>query len=231
MELDEMKNLWQQTERRLEAMEPPLRLNLRVARAGMLDRVRSKIRWAHLVLWYEVAFGALVALLTGSYLADHLGAIRFAAPAAVLHLGAILTLGFAARQLVALGRLDYGGPVLEIQGRLAKLRVVRARANRGLLLSAPLLWALLIVIVPHGLIGLDVYRAFGLPWIAGNLVFGVAVLAAAGWASRRFPGWYRSSRLVRGLGDDLTGRRLAAASGFLEELAEFEEEGHTPPII
>ncbi len=34
MELDEMKGLWQQTDRRLQAMEPALRLQERLARAG-----------------------------------------------------------------------------------------------------------------------------------------------------------------------------------------------------
>lgn len=221
MELDELKDLWQQTDRRLEAMEPALRLQERLARAGALDRLHWKIRFTHVVLWYELAFGGLVALLAGSYLADHLGEIRFAAPAALLHLGAILTIGLAAWQLVALGQIDYGGPVLDIQKRLAELRAVRARGNRWLLLSSPLLWALLIVVVPHGLVGLDVYRAFGISWVGGNLLFGLAVLAAAAWASRRFP----TSRLLRGLGDDLTGRRLAAMSGFLNDIAAFEAEG------
>jgi hypothetical protein len=225
MDLDDLKNLWQQTDRRLEAMEPALRLHQRLARAGALDRVRSKIRFTHLVLWYEAAFGGIVALLTGSYLVDHLAVIRFAAPAAVLHLGAILTIGVAAWQLVSLGQIDYGGPVLDIQRRLAELRVVRARANRWLLLSSPLLWALLIVVVPHGLIGLDVYRAFGVAWVGGNLLFGLAVLAAAAWASRRFPTWFATSRLLRGLGDDLTGRRLASLSGFLTDIEAFEMEG------
>jgi hypothetical protein len=136
----------------------------------------------------------------------------------------ILTIGFAAWQLVALGQIDYGGSVLEIQKRLAELAVARARANRWLLLSAPLLWAVLIVVVPHGLIALDVYRAFGWPWVAGNLAFGIAVLATATWASRQYPAWLRSSRLWRGLGDDLTSRRLAAASGFLDDIAAFEAE-------
>lgn len=221
MELDDLKDLWQQTDRRLDAMEPALRLQERLARTGALDRVRSKIRFTHLVLWYELAFGGLVALLAGSYLADHLGEIRFAAPAALLHLGAILTIGLAAWQLAALGRIDYGGPVLDIQRRLAELRAVRARGNRWLLLSSPLLWALLIVVVPHGLAGLDVYRAFGIAWVGGNLLFGLAVLAAAAWASRRFP----ASGLLRALGDDLTGRRLTAMSGFLADIAAFEAEG------
>jgi len=136
----------------------------------------------------------------------------------------ILTLGFAVRQLVALGQIDYSGPVVAIQRRLAELRVLRARSNRWLLLSAPLLWALLIVVVPHGLVGLDVYRAFGLPWVVGNLVFGLAILGAAGWVSRRFPVASRSSAFLHWLGDDLTGRRVAVASGFLDDISAFEAE-------
>jgi hypothetical protein len=221
MEFDELKTLWQRTDRRLEAMEPALQLGQRLARAGALDRLRRKSRFTYLVLGYEVAFGLAVALLAGSYLGDHFREIRFAAPAALLHLGAILTLGVAVWQLVALRQIDYGGPVLEIQRRLAELRAVRARANRWLLLSCPLLWALLVVVVPHGLLGLDVYRAFGVAWVGANLLFGLAVLAAVAWASRRFP----ASRLLRGLGDDLTGRRLATVSGFLDDIAAFEREG------
>ncbi len=223
MELDELKSLWQQTDRRLEAMVPALRLQERLARAGALDRARAKNRFTHVVLWYEVAFGAVAALLGGSYLADNLGELRFAAPVALLHLAAILTLGLAAWQLVELGRIDYGGPVLGIQRRLANLAVVRASGIRWLLLASPLLWAALVVVVPHGLIGLDVYRAFGIAWVGGNFLVGLAVLVAGLWAGRSAR--FGSSRLWRGLGDDLTGRRLAAASGALDDLAEFEREG------
>ncbi len=222
MELDELQSLWQQTDRRLAAMAPTLRLQERLARAGALDRARSKNRFTHVVLWYEVVFGAVAALLAGSYLAGHFDEPRFAAPAALLHLGAILTLGLAVWQLVELGQIDYGGPVLEIQRKLAKLQVARARGNRWLLFSAPLLWALLVVVVPHGLAGLDVYRSFGIGWVGGNLLVGLAVLAGGLWASRSAR--FRGSRLLRGLGDDLTGRRLAAASGVLDDLAEFERE-------
>lgn len=225
MELDELKNLWQQADRRLATMEPALRLNLRLARAGTLDRTRSRLRFVHFVLWFEVGISALAVLLLGSYLYDHLGTARFALPAAVLHLGAIATLGLAVRQLVALGQVDYAGPVVSIQRRLAELGAVRARANRWLLLSAPLLWALLIVVVPHALVGVDVYLSFGLLWVGGNFFFGIAILGGAAWFSRRLPAASRGSAFLRWLGDDLTGQRVAAASGFLDQIVNFEAEG------
>ena len=221
MELDDLKALWKETDRRLEAMEPALRLNLRLAQAGALDRTRSKLRFVSVVLWYEAGVSALAALLVAFYLVDHVGTVRFALPATALQLAAILTLGYAARQLVSLHQIDYSGPVLSIQRGLAEFRVVRARWNRALMFSAQLLWTLLIVVVPHGLFGFDIYRAFGLPWVAANLVFGLAVVGAAVWVSRRFPAASRSSALLRWLGDDLTGRRVAEASAFLDDIAGF----------
>ena len=224
MELDDLKTAWNEIGQRLEGMDGALRLSLRAVRSGALERTRSKLRFVRLVLWYELAAGVVAALLIGSYLADHIGTMKFAVPAAVLHLGAILTIAAAARQLVGLASVDFAGPVVAIQRRLGELRLLRARANRWLLISSPLLWALLVIVVPHGLFGLDVYSAFGLPWVACNLALGVAVVAAAVLLARRSPAWLRDSAFLRWLGDDLSGRRLATASGVLDEIAGFEAE-------
>ena len=107
---------------------------------------------------------------------------------------------------------------------LGRRRSVRARLNRWLLISCPLLWALLIIVIPHGLIGLDLYHAFGVAWVLGNLGVGILFLAIVGWAIWRFPDWARKSTILAWLGDDFTGRRVAAVSGQLEEIAAFESE-------
>jgi len=118
----------------------------------------------YFVLWYEVGFAALAVVIIGAYMADNFAALRFAIPAAALQAAAVLNLSLAARQLVGLHAIDFAGPVLSIQRALADVHIVRARSNRWLLLSAPLLWALLVIVVPHGLAGFDVYRAFGFAW-------------------------------------------------------------------
>jgi hypothetical protein len=176
------------------------------------------------VLWGELAFGVLAALLVGSYLPESFVAPRFAIPAVLLQLGAIGLIASAARQLWLLSTVDFAGPVMDTQRRLARLRRLRSRANRWLIFAAPLLWSLLVIAVPHGLIGLDVYAAFGVPWVAGNLAFGAVVVAVVAWVARRFPAWYAESGFIRALGDDVTGRRIAAVNGFLTELDAFEED-------
>jgi hypothetical protein len=222
VELDDMKALWKEADRRVEAMEPVLQLQLRLAQIATRERARSRLRFVRVALWYEVVFGVLAALLAGSYLAEHVAIIRFAIPAAILQAVAIGVLGFAAYQLVALEQIDPAGSVVTIQRSLARLRVVRARSNRWLLLSAPLLWALLTIVVPHGLSGLDVYAAFGPAWVIGNVVFGFAVLGAAALASRRVSETSRGAAILRWIGDDATGRRVGEASTFLDEIAAFE---------
>jgi hypothetical protein len=100
--------------------------------------------------------------------------------------------------------------------------VVRARSNRWLLLSSPLLWALLVIVVPHGLLGVDIYQLFGMAWVVANLVFGVAVVGAAAVISRHLRSRGGGSEFLRRIGDDITGRRMAEAAATLDEIAAFE---------
>ena len=108
-----------------------------------------------------------------------------------------------------------------IQHDLANLQVVRARSNRWLLLSSPLIWSILVIVVPHGLLGVDVYRLFGMAWVFANLAFGVAMLGAAAVVGRRLQGRTGVGELLGRLGDDLTGRRMAEAASRLDEIAAF----------
>lgn len=223
MELDDLKMRWRETERRLEDMQAELQAVRRVADAANRGRTRWKMGLVRAVLWSEVAFGVVTVLLVGSYLPASFVALKFAIPAVLLHLGAIGLIASAARQLWLLSTVDFAGPVVDTQRRLARLRRMRSRANRWMIVSAPALWALLVIAVPHALIGLDMYAEFGVPWVAGNLGFGAVVVAAVAWVARRFPAWYQQSRFIRALGDDLTGRRIATVTGFLAELDAFDE--------
>ena len=91
---------------------------------------------------------------------------------------------------------------------------------RWLLLASPLLWALLVVVIPDAFIGFDVYRELGWGWVGSNLALGLAVLGVAIWLARRFP----DSGLFHWLGEDLTGERLAEATASLDGLVSFAAE-------
>ena len=94
---DDLKLLWKETDSRLASMEPVLRLNARLAQAGIRDRTRSRLGFVYVVLWYEVGFAVLAVVIIGAYLADNFAALRFAIPAAALQAAAVLNLALAAR--------------------------------------------------------------------------------------------------------------------------------------
>jgi len=228
MELDDLKAEWQAVSERLATIERRLEAPSQVRQRLNAAEQDGGLRLVHATLWYEVTLGIVAVLLVGSYLGDQYATLRFALPAALLQLGAIGVLGVALWQLVTLHQLDYSAPILEVQQRLARLQRVRANANRLVLLASPLLWALLAVVVPHALAGFDVVAAFGGRWVAGNVAFGVAVLAAVGWMHRRRPRWFVASPLMRTLGEDLTGRRVAAAVAHQAALASFARDDGGP---
>ena len=189
-----------------------------------LDRTRSALRRLSALLAFELISGVLATLLLGSFLADHHDTARFAIPAVVLDVAAVFTIVASARQLARIGRLDYAAPVVAIQHELAALRASRLRVNRGLLLLSPLLWTPLAIVAAKGLLGLDLYRAFGPGWIAANLAFGLAVIPLAIFVARRYATRIENFALLRHLADDIAGRSLTAATRQLEEIRRFEEE-------
>lgn len=221
MEIEELKRSWEEQGRRLEGA---LRLNTSLLRQAAVARAAGPLRR----LSWLVAGGVLVSLglavCLGSFLADHLGEARFLLPAAVLHLAAIALVASGVRQWIALARIDYGLPIVEIQKRLGALAVERVRALELTLLAAPLLWLPLLIVVLKGLAGLDAYALFPASWLAANLAAGAAVIPLAVWAARRLAPRMERSPLARRLLRDLAGYNLAAAERHLAALQSFERE-------
>ena len=221
MELQDLKDRWNDYDRKLEAS---LRMNTRVLRELGLGRVDSSLRRLTRVIVFELLMGVLTAVLLGGFIASHLGEMRFLAPAVALDLFAIYFIGWSIRQWVALAGLDYGESVVEIQRKLELLRIDRIRMTKWVFLLSPLLWTPLLIVSLEGFLGLDAYAILDAGWLAANLLFGLAVVALALWISRRYADRLQGSPLARRLADALADRSLDDAAGFLGALASFERE-------
>jgi len=219
MDFDEIKTIWKEVDRGTPSTEGIERSLLH----GLgTDRVRSSLAGMRFGLAFEIVAGVGAALLTGSYLAAHVGEPRFLVPALVLHVAALVLVAVPTRQLVALRAMDYGQPVVSLQKRLSAFRLSRVREGAWLFILGPLLWTPLAIVSAHGLLGIDIYAGFGMPWVIANLALGVAVLATAIWISRRYGDRLRGSRVWRSVSDGLAGRSLVVAQSFLADVAAFE---------
>ncbi len=221
MDLQDMKDRWAEYDRKLESS---LRLNTRILREINLSRVDSSLKRLSRLLVFELLQDLAAVVLLGVFIAGHAGEMRFFAPALLLGVCAV---AFAIRsigQLVAVHSLDYSAPVVAIQKQLAELRIQRIRVTKWVLLLSPVLWTPLLIVAFEGLLGVDAYLFLDGTWLAANLLLGLAFIPLMLWAARHFADRWQGSPLVQRLMDDLAGRSLVTATGFLNELSRFEEE-------
>lgn len=221
MDLDDLKQRWEDHDRKLDAS---LRLNARLLRASTLGKAETALRRLSWLLGCGLFLDFLIALWLGSFAADHAAEPRFLIPAAVLGAGVIALAIAAVRQLAAIGQLDYGEPIVALQRRLESLRLQRTRETQITLLLAPLVWTPLLIVVLKGLLGVDAYALLDGRWLAANVLFGLAVIPLALWAARRYADRCQGSPLAQRLLRDLAGYNVNAAAGFLSALARFEQE-------
>ena len=221
MELDDMKTAWRELDRRIDTGTERDR---RIWKELKLEQTRSTLSW--LAGWplLELVIDILAVLLVGAFLAEHIHAARYAVPAIMLQVAAILKLSATIRQLAMIARIDYAAPVVAIQRQLAALRALRIRTTMWIFLLALLLWTPLAIVGAKALLGLDLYRAFGPLWIALNFALGVAVIPLTIWIARRHAGWFRNARFLQQLADDIAGRSLTRATGHFDEITRFEDE-------
>jgi hypothetical protein len=221
MELDELKSLWEQSERRFDA---GMRLNAHLLERLNLGKVEGSLDRLVRGLTFELILNVPAILLIGAFAGDHAAEPRFLIPAIVLGVYAIAIAIAGVREIVALRSVRFDEPVVAIQFQLERARVGRITAVKWVMLSAPLLWVPLQIVALRALFGIDAYAAFGAAYLAANALFGVAFLALALWAARQEAWSERRSPFVRGLLDNLAGRSLTSALEHLDSLRRFEEE-------
>lgn len=222
MELEELKNLWNEGNRRLEASS---RLNTLLFTQRNLRRADTSLKRLARGVTFELIVNLIAILSLGWFAADHVREPRFFIPAAVLDVYAIVLIAAGARQLFELRSLDYDEPVVAIQDRLQRLRLARIRATMGTLLFAPLMWLPLLIVATRAFFGVDIYAAASPAWLAANALFGLAVIPIAVVIARAFGPRLERATPIRFLANEIAGRSLAAALDDLAAIRRFAEEG------
>ena len=174
MDLDSLKEKWAEYDRKLDDV---IRLNRRILTATTMNRARSSLQRVAIWMAVESVVWFVIIVALGSFAYEHIALPRFALPAVVLDLYAIANLIFLIRQIAAALGIDYGMPVSVIQSRLEALRMMRIRYIQVSVLAGMLVWTPFVIVVLKVLFDIDAYSSPGVPWLAANLVFSVAVIA------------------------------------------------------
>jgi hypothetical protein len=221
MELDELKEKWEQYDRKLEMS---LRLNRQLLRETYTSHARFALwRLAGLLALGSIMLLAIIVGLSG-FIAANWSAPRFIVPAMMLDIMAIAALATFIVQMGLALTIDYSQPIAQIQKRLETLRKLRIRYVQAICLTMTLTWAPIFIIVMKAALGVDVYRAFDTTWLVVNVAIGLAILVIGYWLARHFGARWNNTAAGRRFLRDLAGYNLNAASRFLSSIEEFERD-------
>jgi len=218
MELDDLKLAW---ESQASALDKSMRLNAVLLNRTNIGAVERRMGTTLFGVIAQLVVDAAAMLLVGSFAADHYTEARYLIPAVLLGAYAVAIAAGTISDVVAIRSLDYDDPVVTIQQRLLRLRAQRIRRTMCTLALAPRMWVPLAIVAVRGTFGVDVYAAFGAPYIAANVAFGIAVLLGAFAVAKGGSPRMRRNPVVESFLDDISGRSLKQALQSLDSLERF----------
>lgn len=221
MNLDQLKDEWAARDRKLEQA---LAANNAQVREMMTDTARASTGTHWFELGAEAVAFTLTVLCLGSFIGNHAGDWRVAAPAVLM---LAWTVALEIRTLVQrahLRALDYGQPVVALQRALEQLRMQRMQTFRWAFLSGIIVWNLpLKLVLAQALAGVDLAAAAP-GYVAADLAISIALVPAAWFIARGLGKRFKDSPRFQAVVDSLAGSDVAAARDFMQRLARFEKE-------
>jgi hypothetical protein len=217
-------DMWQQRWQAQDAkLDQALRINARLLQRSEMAAPRASLRWLRFGSVFNILLGALFMLWTGSFISSNWGEWSLVLAVAPLHLWLMAATATTVLELVLASGIDYDAPIVQIQSRLAAIRVANLRALRWLFVTGVPVWTVsLIVLLFQALFGVDLVEKVGagmvLALFLGHLALGYAIVAFGRWVHARFA----DSPGMRDLVDGLAGYNLQQAEQRLGRFAAFE---------
>jgi hypothetical protein len=218
MELEEMKTVWQTLDQKLKRDSE---ISLAMYSHQKLTSARSSLRplvWGQMV---QLFGGILVLLLAALLWSTRPTAVSVIVAGVVVNAYGAICVAAASTVMGAVRNIDYAGSVLEIQGRLARVR--RAYIFSGMV--AGLTWWFLwipFLMVLAGLVHVNLYaNAPSVIWI--GMAIGVVGLMSMIWLYMRSRE-IAHPRLRQAVDRAVIGRSLQRAQAQLDEVRRFGEE-------
>jgi hypothetical protein len=175
MELESLQEQWKRLD---EKLERTLKLESELLRLAVTRPARRRIH--RLAIWPAIDVALCVGALqfVGFFIVRHWNTWSLVAPASVLVSAAVLLLVDSILELERISKINWDGPVADIQSSLARLRIVKIRQFKWVMLLSPLVGFCGLVVGVQWLLDRLPEQHFILdklnPWaVAVNYAFGV----------------------------------------------------------
>jgi hypothetical protein len=221
MTLEELRDEWAGQSRRLDER---LRLASGVLREEWIERHRERMRKASQFGAFNMAAWIATMAMLGFFMAHHAGEPALFASALVIDAWVIATGVAGLRQRLAMERLDYALPLMQLQAQVESLRLARIRTFNWAFLTGQIVWWIpFVAVVFAALTGFDLYSSSNfVSFAAWNVAAGLAFIPFATWLARRYGGSLSKTAAIRHIADSIAGRDIAEARAYLEKLRRFD---------
>ncbi len=216
MELNEIKLTWN------EMNDDFQRLNGAVT-TTQKEQSNKRVKIA---LNREPIFGVILAsislILSGSFIADHFATWTqipwLSLPALLVHGFLILILGQSILQLIAVSKLDLSQPITEAQNNLLKINALNLKATKAAILIGTTIWFAFPMVLIQALTTPEIISKVSPGWIAANVAFGFACIAAAFTTAKRMA---PNHKITIALDHLLSGNAIKEAQNEIDNIKQF----------
>lgn len=219
MELDDLKAAWQALDSRMARQNA---LGALVYRESRLDRARRLLRplWIGQVVQAIAGVGLIVG--AAAFWTSHRDSAYWLACGLLLHLYGLMFILAAARNFHLMGCIDYGQPLLEIQKRLAALRVWRVNVEGPVFaVVGCFMWIPLVLVLLRVELGADIW--LHAPSVVWSFI-ACGFLCLLGYFGLRYWSHRRGGRVAEAFDREIAGKSVFRAQAALDEIARFERE-------
>lgn len=222
MDLDDLKAEWAQRD---AALQNTLARQNRLMRELLTEKQRAKLHRKGGMSVFEMVVWIAFLIGFGAYSASTFGEWKFFIPGLLLQAWTIIMGALTFQERARLQEVDFSQPLIDIQKRLAALRIERLRTFQWAFLTGQALWWIpFMIVLFKGLFGVDLYAVspFMQTFIAANIAVSLAFIPLAWFGARLLGPWLAKSNIAHSLVDGIAGRDLAEARALAARIGEFE---------
>ncbi len=177
MDIEELKNLWQTYDAKLERS---LSLNIRCIDLIQAQKAKSKLKGLFISRIIEGITHLVIMYYLLKFLVAHFFEVQFSISAGILLLFFIMAFINCIKQVVIIKQIDYSENITDIQRKLTLLNTHIVDYMRLTFLVMPT-YLVYPVIAFKALLNIDIFSKFTGPWWAAQIVFSILMVPVCIW--------------------------------------------------